>query len=83
MFDKTLFEAAASGCIVLAASADWKELAGERFSFETPDILAERLAMFLRESPAERESERAFLQGIAMQHSLARLADAFSRALGA
>lgn len=43
MFDKTLFEAAACGCSVLAASADFAELAGEDTHFDSATELAERL----------------------------------------
>ena len=42
-FDKTLFEAAACGCRVLAMSDDWHALAGESAYFDSPEILAERL----------------------------------------
>lgn len=34
MLDKTIFEAAATGCIVLAASDDWKEFAGDDYCFD-------------------------------------------------
>lgn len=47
MYDKTLFEAAACGCIVLASSGDFKELAGQEFSFADGD--AEALAAKLQE----------------------------------
>jgi glycosyltransferase involved in cell wall biosynthesis len=40
MFDKTLFEAAACGCRVLAASEDWAALAGEDTHFDSAEELA-------------------------------------------
>ncbi len=43
MFDKTLFEAAACGAKVLAASKDFAELAGKDAYFETSESLAARL----------------------------------------
>jgi glycosyltransferase involved in cell wall biosynthesis len=74
MFDKTLFEAAASGCIVLAASADWKELAGNELSFETPQELAEKLAAMLT-NPESGDALKKRLHEIAEEHSLARLSE--------
>lgn len=48
MLDKTIFEAAASGCIVLAASDDWKVVAGEEYYYDgTTDRLAVLLTLFL------------------------------------
>ena len=59
-FDKTLFEAAACGCIVLAASEDLREAVGDEVSF-TPDSgsLSERLETCLTQS----EEARAILSG--------------------
>ncbi|MBI3572119.1 polysaccharide deacetylase family protein [Candidatus Kaiserbacteria bacterium] len=48
MLDKTLFEAAASGCRVLAASADFAALAGPESHFTSAPELAKRLAAALR-----------------------------------
>lgn len=48
MFDKTLFEAAACGCIVLASSADWEQLVGAPYSFEGVSSLAELLSDYLK-----------------------------------
>ncbi len=43
MLDKTIFEAAACGCTVFAASADFAEFAGEDRHFDTATELAELL----------------------------------------
>jgi glycosyltransferase involved in cell wall biosynthesis len=47
MLDKTIFEAAASGCMVLAASADFSELAGSESHFESSSELANHLKSLL------------------------------------
>lgn len=47
MLDKTLFEAAATGCFVVAASDDFRELAGGEHYFESTEQLAECLAQAL------------------------------------
>lgn len=48
MFDKTIFEAAASGCVVLASSEDWKVLVGDAYNFDDAASLAARLAEVLK-----------------------------------
>jgi glycosyltransferase involved in cell wall biosynthesis len=67
MLDKTMFEAAASGCVVLAASDDWKTLAGEGAWFSDARTLADKLEAALA-TPGALVHER-----IAAEHSLARL----------
>ncbi len=49
MLDKTIFEAAACGCRVLAASADWRDMAGGDASFDSSEELVERLTAALAE----------------------------------
>ncbi|NNM84016.1 glycosyltransferase family 4 protein [Candidatus Parcubacteria bacterium] len=78
MFDKTLFEAAASGCRVFAASADFKALAGTEFSFASATELAERLKVSLAVSTHARS---AMPQKLVEDNTLARLADRLSAAL--
>jgi glycosyltransferase involved in cell wall biosynthesis len=71
MFDKTLFEASASGCHVIAASDDWKELAGGDGWFDgSASMLAETLERLLSET---RDLER--IQTVTMRHSLTQLAE--------
>jgi glycosyltransferase involved in cell wall biosynthesis len=68
MFDKTLFEAAASGCFVIAVSEDFARLTGEESRFDgTPESLAKQLEQAL-------ESGTHSLAGIADDQSLPKLA---------
>lgn len=53
MLDKTLFEAAASGCRVLAVSEDFAELVGHESSFRSSAELAERLIAALACAPVQ------------------------------
>ncbi|KND47914.1 MAG: hypothetical protein AB199_04120 [Parcubacteria bacterium C7867-004] len=77
MFDKTLFEAAASGCLVLAASEDWRDHAGEAAWFDgTSEGLADRLSEVLTTSEAFEAAE-------AESHSLASLGSALAASIGA
>ena len=73
MFDKTLFEAAASGCLVLATSDDFKAASGDRFYFEDLGNLVERLREMLMLPERDRATER--LRAIARGESLATLSD--------
>lgn len=79
MLDKTMFEAAASGCIVLATSEDFKDEAGERFWFRNADELAARLAQALKEGVPQEDRVR--LMNAAEQNSFDRLMEALSRAI--
>jgi len=47
MFDKTIFEAGACGCSVLAISSDYLELAGKEWSFASNSELTERLKVLI------------------------------------
>lgn len=69
MYDKTLFEAAASGCIVLAASRDFAELSGGA-AFSSAEELARAL-----ETSLEGDSSlvRSRLQSLAKEHSVEAL----------
>ena len=61
-YDKTMFEAVACGCLVLATSEDFETLAGKRFRLtDAEDVTA--AAERLRETLALPESERAALVG--------------------
>lgn len=70
MLDKTIFEAAACGCVALAASDDWKKLAGEEYSFGDADSLATRLQTVL---PAHSHDKK--LESIAHSQNLSVLAE--------
>jgi len=59
MYDKTIFEAAASGCLVLAASRDFAALTGERLRIAgagNPTTTAEKLREVLALSESERQA---------------------------
>lgn len=75
MLDKAIFEAAASGCTVIAASDDWKEMAGEDFHF---DGTKEGLAAKILDAFALHRTERAHA-GIVNEHSLTRLGERLSK----
>jgi glycosyltransferase involved in cell wall biosynthesis len=72
MFDKTLFEAAASGCLVLAASEDWRSVVGEEYFFTDSTSLAERLRFSMNTADV---SGRAKQEAVAHAQSLEVLAD--------
>ncbi|MSU73829.1 glycosyltransferase family 1 protein, partial [Candidatus Kaiserbacteria bacterium] len=59
-YDKTMFEAAACGCLVLAASQDFEALAGKRFRLTDAEDAA-TVAEKLRETLALPENERTAL----------------------
>jgi len=77
MYDKTIFEAAASGCIVLASSADYAEHADARciFADGDPRALARSLEAALSLSSADGELLRARNIALAAEHSLPALAE--------
>lgn len=70
MFDKTIFEAGASGCIVLASSKDYADLTESRYHFTDAESLADRLEYWLTSSQSERAATQeasvalAQLQGL-------------------
>src|SRR3989344_4791427 len=76
MYDKTLFEAAGGECLVVASSLDFKQLAGERFSFPQDDSeeLAGKLKHLLSLSNAAKQELGRELRILAVeQHSLEML----------
>ena len=75
MLDKTIFEAAACGSIVLARSKDFAAQAGERFAFETPEELAHALRGRFSEGRAAFNEDRETLRMLAAKHSLNALAE--------
>ncbi len=82
MFDKTLFEAAASGCMVFAASDDFASLAGEDYRFSSAEELAQKLERALT-LPMEPARVAAFFGSLARQESLATLMDRLGLELAA
>ena len=76
MFDKTVFEACASGCLSLATSDDYAKLVGPELSFEsTAEGLSERLEALLALSVHEREQLVAKGVQVAKEHNLQALMD--------
>lgn len=77
-YDKTMFEAAACGCVVVAASRDFAAIVGERFlvadndAHATAKILRELLAI----SPKQRKALASeFRQVVLKGHSLTTLGE--------
>jgi glycosyltransferase involved in cell wall biosynthesis len=75
MFDKTLFEAAAAGCRVIAASEDFRDAAGDMAYAPTVNILAERLQEVLEADDDELVRSRLHMHALSKEESLATLAD--------
>ncbi|MBI4093741.1 glycosyltransferase family 4 protein [Candidatus Kaiserbacteria bacterium] len=74
MYDKTIFEAAACGALVVASSEDFQSLAGESFSFSGKAAeLAQKLEALLSLSESEREAMRRKLAELVQEHSLETL----------
>ncbi|MEA2701844.1 MAG: hypothetical protein QOE22_553 [Candidatus Parcubacteria bacterium] len=85
MFDKTIFEAVASGCVPFARSRDWEMLVGdERLSFaENGGSLAARLAAFFSLGETEQEAVRDMLAERAVApNALSALIVALEREMG-
>lgn len=76
MFDKTIFEAAAAGTLVLASSEDFRDVAGEEFYFGDGDhrALARRIAWLLGRRD-QWEELRAVLAKIVAANTLPLLAE--------
>lgn len=74
MFDKTLFEAAASGCVVLTSSRDFAQLAGDRYWFAEGDatMLAASLGRTLH-ARSDTVQTVSSLAALANEHSLNQL----------
>lgn len=76
MYDKTLFEAAVSGCVVLSASPDFNELHGLEGLLVEPAAqpVSEALEALLTAPEGSKEAMRARLRACAEGQSLAILA---------
>jgi len=83
MFDKTLFEAAACGALVVASSGDFAELVDEKLSFPDSDAeaLAERLAGLMALPANEKGRLTESLEGEAAKQSLATLGARLAKAI--
>lgn len=78
MFDKTLFEAAACGCRVIAASEDFHDAAGEEAYAPDTETLAERLIEALGQEDDAVLRARIKMQALARGESLGTLGDRLS-----
>lgn len=75
MFDKTLFEAAASGCLVLAVSRDFARLTAGESSFTGAEELAVRLEELIGLSAGVWSERARALHMLAKAHSLENLCE--------
>ncbi len=76
MYDKTIFEAAACGCRVLAASRDFAALSPESaIDTDSAAGLTEKLAQLLRAAEDERTRHVSAMQEITESHSLHTLVE--------
>ncbi len=77
MYDKTIFEAMACGCLVLASSRDLAQTIDKRFIFKEndPGDCADKLEGLLALSSHERAAAVAGLHEVAQRNSLQTLAD--------
>ena len=81
MFDKTLFEAASSGCLVVSANRDLSDVIPQLgFSGEAED-LAKRLESLFEMPEEVRRELRKKLHALASANSLTNLGEALSSAL--
>ncbi len=77
MYNKMIFEAAASGCLVLAASRDFQDEMGEEFGFPDDEAseLSAKLEKVLSQSGGERTSIQEKLHAYTLRNSLETLAE--------
>lgn len=73
MFDKTLFEAAACGCVVLASSEDIKESEGDHAYFSDAQSLARQLKKVFASPEESTEAKRQEWSALARRHNLSNL----------
>ena len=75
MYDKTMFEAMASECLVLASSKDLADIVPKEciFNEADPNSLAQKLTALLRLSMLDRQGLASQLRNTAKQHSLEKL----------
>lgn len=75
MFDKTIFEAAACGCRVIAASDDFHDAAGDESYAPDVPSLTDKLIGMLAQDEETAVRRRLQFQALAREESLATLAD--------
>lgn len=77
MYDKTIFEAMACGCLILASNDNLKGQIHDRFIFEEGNRqeLTQKLEVLLNLNDSERASAIAELRSFANKHTLASLGE--------
>jgi len=73
MFDKTIFEAAASGCLVLASSEDFRNATSPAFHFENAEGLADKLQFLVTIREETRKEYRDILDQLVRDNTLPAL----------
>lgn len=81
MFDKTIFKAVACGCLVLATSRDFADLAGDEFVFAENNAvsLSQKLRRFILVSPEEHARLVGALSSCIEEHSLPVLVERLAK----
>lgn len=75
MYDKTIFEAAASGCLVVASSQDWANIADKRLWCDgSAEDLAKKLFLILSLPNKDKLELQKHCMDLAQTHSLKKLA---------
>ena len=80
MYDKTIFEAMACGCLVLASNKNLYGSIPERYIFNEGDLLdlKSKLVLISKISPEERENDKKIFRELAEKNSLDKLAKKIS-----
>ena len=80
MYDKTIFEAMACGCLVLASNKNLYGLVPEKYIFNEGDLLdlKNKLVTISKISPEERENDKKIFRELAEKNSLDKLAKKIS-----
>lgn len=81
MLDKTIFEAAASGCIPLAASQDWTDRIDDSLSFASSGDLVRAIGKILNLSEKDKEGYGDALRNIVSANNLETLVDRIAHEL--
>ncbi|RJQ34460.1 glycosyltransferase [Candidatus Parcubacteria bacterium] len=83
MYDKTLVEAAAAGCLVLASSDDYAAEVDQRLVFADGDLddLTKKLEALLSLPETDRAALRTLLDAFARKHSLPEMANRLAEEL--
>lgn len=77
MYDKTIFEASASGCIVISSSVDYRDEVGDNYFFNFGDYteLSNKIVNILNLSKENRYESIKLMKEVANRHSLDKLSE--------